>query len=146
MSAHAAFQRAYQQVRIDEAKYLKQVKRRHRLPIESWKEMFYLGPQVVNPIADRTIASAAKMAGLEGMGLGLGGFLTAVPDIGILAAITLRMLQRLSLLYGFEYRTESENTELWIAAASAAGVDLGRDFVQKQAAERLVPGSSTGSR
>ena len=138
-AAQAGFQRAYEQICIDERRYLSQVKRAHRLPIETWPDMFLLGPEVVNPIARRTISGASKMAALEGTGLGIGGFLTVVPDMGILAAITLRMLQKLSLLYGFEYRTEEENVSLWIAAASAAGVDLGRDFLEKQAVKKLVP-------
>jgi hypothetical protein len=65
--------------------------------------------------------------------------LTIVPDAGILSAITIRMLQKLSLIHGFEYTTDDEVGELWMAAASAAGLDLGRDFVEKQAIERLVP-------
>ena len=138
-AAQTGFLRAYQQIRIDERRYLHRVRRAHRLPIETWSDMFLLGPGVVNPIARRTISGASKMAALEGMGLGFGGFLTVVPDMGILAAITLRMLQKLSLLYGFEYRTEEENVSLWIAAASAAGVDIGREFLEKQAVERLVP-------
>ena len=101
--------------------------------------MFDLGPEIINPIARQVIKSSCKTAALEGLGLGLGGFLTAVPDIGILSAITLRMIQRLSLLYGFEYSTEDENAQLLIAAASAAGVDLGRDFIEKRAAEKMVP-------
>jgi len=135
----AAFRRAYEQVRVDEDKYLRQVRRAHRLPIAAWPEMFDLGPEVIDPIAAGTIKSACRVAALEGAGLGVGGFLTVVPDMGILAAITLRMLQKLSLLYGFEYASDEEISELWIAAATAAGLDLGRDFVEKQAAERLVP-------
>jgi uncharacterized protein (DUF697 family) len=138
-AAQAGFRRAYRQVRIDERNYLRQVQRSHMLPIQSWSDMFQLGPKVIDPIAHRTIKSASKMAAVEGMGLGLGGFLTMVPDMGILTAITLRMLQKLSLLYGFEYATEDETVALWVAAASAAGVDLGRDFVKKQAVERIVP-------
>lgn len=138
-SAQAGFRRAYDQIRVDEAKYLRHVQRAHRLPIRTWQEMFYLGPQVIDPIARSTISGASKLAALEGMGLGIGGFLTAIPDMGILAAITMRMLQKLSLLYGFEYATDEETVALWIAAASAAGVDLGRDFLEKQATERLVP-------
>jgi uncharacterized protein (DUF697 family) len=138
-AAQAGFRRAYQQVRVDEGKYLRQLQRTHRLPIKSWSEMFLLGPEIIDPIARRTVSSASKMAALEGMGLGLGGFLTMVPDMGILTAITLRMLQKLSLLYGFEYATEQETVALWIAAASAAGLDLGRDFAKKQAVERIVP-------
>ena len=41
---------------------------------------------------------------------------TIVPRSGILAGITLRTIQKLSLLYGFEYNTEEETSELWIAA------------------------------
>jgi uncharacterized protein (DUF697 family) len=133
------FERAYQQVRVDQGKYLRHLQRAHRLPVESWEEMFLLGPTILDPIARRTVSTASKVAALEGMGLGLGGFLTIVPDMGVLSAITLRMLQKLSLLYGFNYATEEENVALWIAAASAAGLDLGRDFVGKQAMERLVP-------
>jgi len=131
--------RAYRQVRVDPEKYLARVSRDHQLPITSWQEMFYLGPEVIDPIARQTIKSASKMAGVQGLGLGFGGFITAVPDIGLLSAITLRMIQRLSLLYGFEYSTEDENAQLLIAAATAAGVDLGRDFIEKRAAEKMVP-------
>ena len=138
-AAQVGFQRAFDRNRIDERRYLRQVRRAHRLPIDSWSDMFLLGPEVVDPIAQGTIRAASNMAALEGMGLGLGGFLTLVPDMGILAAITLRMLQKLSLLNGFEYRTEEENVSLWVAAASAAGVDMGRNLLERQAIEKLVP-------
>jgi len=138
-AASAGFRRAYQQVQVDERKYLLRLRRTHRLPVTSWDEMFSLGPEVIDPIASGTVKSGSRMAAMEGAGLGLGGFLTVVPDMGILSAITLRTLQKLSLLYGFPYATEEETVELWIAAASAAGLDLGRDFLEKQAVERLVP-------
>jgi uncharacterized protein (DUF697 family) len=73
------------------------------------------------------------------MGFGVGGLATVLPDMGVLAAITLRMLQKLSLVHGFEYSTAEEVTALWLAAASAAGMDLAREFVEKQAVEKLVP-------
>ena len=138
-ATRAGFNRAYQTVQVDPQKFLKQVTRTHKLPISSWRDMFYLGEEVVTPIANRIIKSSMKTAALEGMGLGMGGMLTIVPDAGILSAITIRMLQKLSLIHGFEYSTEDEVSELWMAAASAAGLDLGRDFVEKQAIERLVP-------
>ena len=61
------------------------------------------------------------MAAAEGAGFGLGGILTILPDLGILAGITLRTIQKLSLIYGFEFTTDEETAELWVAAASAAG-------------------------
>jgi len=135
----ASLRKGYSRVRVDPEKYLKQVQRAYRLPIRSWSDMILLGPQVVNPIAKRTIVTATRMAALEGMGFGIGGMLTILPDMGVLSTITIRLLQKLSLLYGFEYATDEQVAELWIAAASAAGLDLGREFIEKQAIERLVP-------
>src|SRR5208282_4408588 len=138
-SVRAGFRRAYEQVQVDPARYLVQLRRTHRLSIQSWDEMLRLGEDTLNPIAARVIKGATRTAALEGTGLGFGGLLTIVPDMGILSAITIRMLQRLSLIYGFEYSTEEETSALWIAAATAAGLDLGREFIEKQAIERLVP-------
>lgn len=138
-SIRAGFRRAYHGVQVDPQKFLRQFRKAHRLPIQAWTDMFNVEESVVNRYADRVIKSATRTAALEGAGFGLGGMLTIVPDAGILSAITVRMLQKLSLIYGFEYQTEDEVSELWLAAASAAGLDLGRDFLEKQAVERLVP-------
>ena len=62
----------------------------------------------------------------------MGGLFTIAPHLRILAAITMRMMQKLSLIYGFPYNTEEEEAELWIAAASAAAVDISRELVEKQ--------------
>src|SRR5438132_762458 len=70
---------------------------------------------------------------------GLGGFITIVPDLGILSAITVRTIQKLSLIYGFEMNTDDEIAELWIAAASAAGVDISRELLEKGIVKRFVP-------
>ncbi len=131
--------RAYTRVRVDPDQYLKHVRRANRLPIDSFEDMFSLPQHVVDELADQTISAAVKIATLEGAGLGMGGMLTLVPDMGILAAIVLRMIQKLSLVHGFTYSTDEEVATLWLAAASAAGLDLGREWVEKEAVERLVP-------
>lgn len=138
-SVLAGLRQGYLRVRVNPERYLRQVRRAHQLPIRSWSDMLLLGPEVVNPIADRTIKSSMRFAALEGMGLGLGGAITIIGDLGVLSAITIRLLQRLSLLYGFEYATDDEVAALWLAAGSAAGLDLGREFVEKQAIEKVVP-------
>ena len=53
--------------------------------------------------------------------------------------ITLRTVQKLSLIYGFEFNTEEEVAELWVAMASAAGVDISRELVEKEVVNRFVP-------
>ena len=138
-SAKIGFRRAYEQVRIDPQKYMRTARRKYRLPIRRWSDARMLDRGLVAAAAQHVVSSSAKTAALEGMGFGFYGFLGAVPDMGILAAITVRMLQKLSLIHGFEYSTSDEVTGLWLAAASAAGLDYGRDFLQKQAADKLVP-------
>jgi uncharacterized protein (DUF697 family) len=93
----------------------------------------------LDDVAAQTIHGAMKIAAVEGAGLGLGGVLTVLPDLSILAAITLRTIQKLSLIYGFEFNTDEETAELWLATASAAGVDLSREFLEKEVVSRLVP-------
>src|ERR1700737_4695999 len=109
---------AYQQVQVEPHKFIDEL-RHEGLPLRNWDDVFLLGPEALNPVAARLIQGSAKAAALEGMGLGFGGFLTLVPDMGILTAITIRLLQKLSLLYGFPYASEDEVVELWIAASSA---------------------------
>jgi uncharacterized protein (DUF697 family) len=139
ISARNGFRQAYLQVRLDPDKYLREVQRHSFLPIKSWGDARYLHENELAPHAHRIITKSSRTAALEGLGLGMGGFSTLLPDMGILAAITVRMLQRLSLTYGFEYSTDEEITGFWLAAATAAGVDLGRDFLEKQAIERMAP-------
>jgi hypothetical protein len=133
------FRKAYPQVRLDPDKYFHHVRRVYNLRIASWHEMQNLDEQTLRPVSERIIWSASRMAALEGMGLGLGGFATLLPDMGMLAAITLRMLQKLSLVHGFEYSTPQEVGGLWLAAATAAGLDFTREFVEKRAIEHLMP-------
>ncbi len=131
--------RAYAGVKVDPEEYLRRVRRAHRLPIQRFEDMFFMPQDVVDELADQAISAAGKIAALEGVGLGMGGMLTLVPDMGILSAIVIRMIQKLSLLHGFTYATDEEVATLWLAAASAAGLDLGREWVEKEAVERLVP-------
>jgi uncharacterized protein (DUF697 family) len=133
------FSRAYERVGVKPELYLRDVQHRHGFMIDSFGDMRRMPLAQIDPIADGAISGSMKWAGLEGAGFGLGGFLLLAPDMGVLAVIVVRMIQKLSLLYGFEYSTEEESALLWLAAASAAGLDLGRDFVEKQAIERIVP-------
>src|SRR5579862_3696494 len=135
----AGLQKAYQKVRVDPDKFMLQLRKAHHLPISRWDDMFRFSSDDLRPHAQQIIRASARAAALEGAGLGLGGFATLAPDMGILSAITIRLLQKLSLLYGFEYATDSETVDLWIAAASAAGLEFGRDFIEKQTVQHLVP-------
>jgi EcsC family protein len=138
-SARAGLRQAYEQVKVDPDRYLHRARRRYGLPISKWSDAHMLHGSVIAPAADHIVTSSARAAAMEGAGLGLSGIMGTVPDMGILAAITVRMLQKLSLVHGFEYSTGEEMAGLWLAAASAAGLDFGRELLEKQAAEKLVP-------
>lgn len=138
-SVTAALMRAYKTVRVEPERFLIELRAAYGLPVSSFHGTYSLDIAILDEIAEKVIHSSMKMASAEGAGLGLGGFLTIVPDFSILAGITLRMIQKLSLIYGYEYNTDEEISELWIAAASAAGVDLGRDLLEKNFVNRLIP-------
>lgn len=134
-----ALMRAYKTVKVDPQRFLLELRAAHGLPVTSFPGMYTVEPSVLDTVAEQIIHSAMKVAAAEGAGFGLGGFITIVPDFSILAAITLRTIQKLSLVHGFEFNTDEEMAELWIAAASAAGVDLGRDLIEKNVVNRLIP-------
>ena len=133
------FSRAYSTVRVDPDKFLLQLRAAYRLPISGYHGVFSLEVGELDVVAESVIRSGMKVAAVEGAGFGLGGLLTIVPDLGILSAITMRTIQKLSLIYGFQFNTDDEVAELWIAAASAAGVDISRELLEKEVVNKFVP-------
>lgn len=131
--------RAYSTVKVDPGKFLLQLRSAYRLPISGYHGVYSLSIGELDAVADEIIGSGMKVAALEGAGFGLGGLMTIVPDLGILSAITVRTIQKLSLVYGFEFNTDHEIAELWIAAASAAGVDISRELLEKEVVNKFVP-------
>jgi len=130
---------AYSTVQVNPDRFLIQLKTAYRLPISGYHGVYSLTIEELDQVADAIIRSGMKMAGLEGAGFGLGGLITMFPDMGILSAITMRTVQKLSLLYGFPYNTDDEIAELWMAAASAAGVDISRELLEKEVVSKFVP-------
>ena len=133
------FTEAYETVKVDQARFLLQLQAAYALPISTYRGVYSLDIAQLDQVAAQTIRGAMKIAAVEGAGLGLGGIFTALPDLSILAAITLRTIQKLSLVYGFEYNTDDETAELWLATASAAGVDVSRELLEKEVVSRMVP-------
>ena len=131
--------RAYETVKVDPDNFRIQLRAAYGLPIATYDGVFSVPIEKLDDVALDIIRASQKLAAVEGAGLGLGGIFTILPDLGILAGITVRTIQKLSLLYGFQFTTEDEQSELWVAAATAAGVDVGRELVERQVVRRLVP-------
>ena len=130
---------AYQTVKVNPDKFLIQLRAAYDLPVTSFKGMQHVEVGQLDEVAGSILRSSTKMAAVQGAGFGLGGLLTVVPDLGLLSAITVRTIQKLSLLYGFEFNTDDEMAELWIAAASAAGVDISRELLEKEVINKFIP-------
>ena len=131
--------RAYSTVRVDPANFFCNCAQRTVCRLADITVCISLEIGELDGVADSIIRSGMKVAAVEGAGFGLGGLITIVPDLGILSAITMRTIQKLSLLYGFEFNTDDEIAELWVAAASAAGVDISRELLEKEVVNKFVP-------
>jgi EcsC family protein len=130
---------AYDTVKVNPDKFLIQMRAAYDLPITSFRGVYTIELGYLDEVANSIVRSGVKMAAVQGAGFGLGGLLTLLPDLGLLSAITMRTIQKLSLVYGFEFNTEDEMAELWIAAASAAGVDISRELLEKEVINRFIP-------
>lgn len=131
--------RGLRSIEIDPEEFRRQLKKKHGLEVADFRHMHRVPVARLDTIAKKLIKDTERLALLEGAGLGLGGMITIIPDAGLLTILTLRLIQRLCLLYGFERGGQSERLELWMAAAAASGVDYGKDLAEKQILERLAP-------
>ncbi len=134
----SALKKAYATIRVEPDDYLMQLRSSHHLPVQSYDGMFTLPVEQLDDLATQTVRSGMKMAAAQGAGFGLGGLLTVVPDFSVLAAVTMRTIQKLSLIYGFQYNSDEEMADLWVAAASAAGVDISRELLEKTVINKFV--------
>jgi len=131
--------RGMRSVEVSPEDFRKQLANKHGLWVPNFARMHDVPLEQLDEIARKLIRDAERLALAEGAGFGLGGMMTLVPDAGLLTAITLRLIQRLCLLYGFESRGSDDRMELWLAAAAATGVDYGKDLAEKQMFEKLGP-------
>ncbi len=113
--------RAYSTVRVNPDKFLLQLRAAYRMPISGYHGVYSLEIGEIDTVADSVIRSGMKVAAVEGAGFGLGGLITIVPDLGILSAITMRTIEKLSLVYGFEFKTDDEIAELFLQQMLGGG-------------------------
>jgi hypothetical protein len=131
--------RGLHSIEIDREDFRRQLKIKHGLEVSDFRQMHRVPVARLDAIAKSLIRDTQRMAMLEGAGFGLGGMITIIPDAGLLTILTLRLIQRLCLLYGFDHQGQNERLELWMAAAAAMGVDYGKDLAEKQLVEKLAP-------
>ena len=92
----------------------------------------------LDDLAHRVIRSGMKVAAAEGAGFGLGGVFTIVPDLGILSGMTLRTVQKLSLIYGFEFDRRGDRGTVDRRRQRGRG-GISRELLEKEVVDRFVP-------
>jgi len=131
--------RGLRTVEIDPEEFRRALSEKHGLWVPHFGRMKDVPLEKLDAIAGRLIHDAQRLAMAQGAGFGLGGMITIVPDAGLLTVITLRLIQKLCLLYGFEDDGSERRTQMWLAAAGAAGIDFSKDLAEKQMIEKLAP-------
>jgi uncharacterized protein (DUF697 family) len=131
--------RGMRSIEIDPEEFRRQLSEKHGLWVPNFARMKDVPLEHLDAIAAALIRDAERLALVEGAGFGLGGMITFLPDASFLTIITLRLIQRLALLYGFETRESDQRIEMWKAAAAASGIDYGKDLAGKQICEKIAP-------
>jgi uncharacterized protein (DUF697 family) len=131
--------RGLRSVEIDSEVFRRELANKHGLWVPDFTRMKDVPLERLDAIAAGLIRDSERLALAGGAGFGFGGMITFLPDASLLTLITLRLIQRLCLLYGFESRGHDARLEMWKAAAAAAGIDYGKDLVEKQMLEKIAP-------
>jgi hypothetical protein len=126
-------------VEVDPEDFRRELSEKHGLWVPDFGRMKDVQMERLDAIATTLIRNAERLALAEGAGFGLGGLVTFLPDASFLTVITLRLIQRLALLYGFGASGRDQRTAMWKAAASAAGIDYAKDLAEKQLFEKFAP-------
>jgi len=131
--------RGLRSVEIDPEDFRKHLAEKHGLWVPHFGRMKDVPIEKLDAIAERMIHDSQRLAMAQGAGFGLGGMITVLPDAGFLTVITLRLIQKLCLLYGFEENGTERRLQMWMAAGAAAGIDFSKDLAEKQMIEKLAP-------
>ena len=107
------------------------------IQVASVGELRAVRTTVLDGLADQYIRNSKLMTSLSGAGLGAAGFMMAGPELSILAANIIRLAQRMSIVYGFDYHQPAESIHVWTSLARALGVETVADGTSKVAVRNL---------
>ncbi len=139
------FQALYRLTWVSDRSVLVEV-REAGLLAEEVADLAGLPTDELDPIADLWIRRARRAAAVSGISLGAGGWISLPPGLGHLVVVIVRMAQRISLTYGFDYRTDRGEIELWKGLARAVGAEVDWEGTEAELMRRLpvvVTGTGT---
>ena len=120
-------------VGISEEKACLEYKSVCAIQVNSMEEVWDQDIEFARKTAEDWKLWAKIQAGSTGVGFGMGGLVTIIPDVTTLMGINLRMIQAIGLTYGFRFTSEAEKAELWVVIGSCLGVSQCMSAVGKEA-------------
>ncbi len=137
------FQSLYRLTWVDPETVVKDV-RRSGADVAELRELGDLPTEQLDGVVDDYIRRARRQAAVSGMSLGATGWLGLPSGLGHLVVVIVRLAQRISLSYGFDYRTDKGEIELWKGLAAATGAEVDWDGTEAELMRRL-PAVVTGT-
>lgn len=137
------FQALYRLTWVSDRSVLVEI-RESGLDVDSLADLGGLPTEQLDPVADIWIRRARRAAAVSGISLGAGGWLSLPPGLGHLIVVIVRMAQRISLTYGFDFRTDKGEIELWKGLARATGAEVDWEGTEAELMRRL-PAVVTGT-
>src|SRR5207244_7938776 len=124
--------RGLRSIEIDPENFRRHLANKHGLWVQDFARMKDVPTDRLDAIATELIGNAERLALAEGAGFGLGGMMTLLPDASLLTVITLRLIQRLSLLSGFEANGRHQRVEILKVDSAASCIDYVRELAVNQ--------------
>jgi len=137
------FQAIYRLASVDDSEIFAELKT-FGIEVNSLEGVAQLPVHTLDSLADRFLRRAKRTAALSGASLGLGGWLGLPSGLVHMVVLILRLGQRLSLTYGFDYRTDRGEIELWKALARATSAKVDWEGTEAELMRRL-PAVVTGT-
>jgi len=137
------FQAIYRLASVEDAEIFKELKT-FGIEVSSLEAVGQLPVNTLDALADRFVRRAKRSAALSGASLGLGGWLGLPSGLVHMVVVILRLGQRLSLTYGFDYRSDRGEIELWKALARAVDAKVDWEGTEAELMRRL-PSVVTGT-
>ncbi len=113
----------YRAVSVEPERFWAQLRRRG-VRVYTLDDLGRIDPEVLDQVARDEIRGARRMSAVSGVGLGMGGWLAIPPDIAHQVVSLIKLGQRLSLVYGVDFRTGQGEIELWKAIADSVGATV----------------------
>jgi hypothetical protein len=115
-------------------------------PVRNFSELQKIPTERIDPLATRYVRSARLHSAILGAGVGSAGWIGLPSGLAHVAVVLVRLAQRVSLAYGFDYRSDRGEIELWKALALALDAKVDWEGTEAELLRKLpvvVTGTGT---